>query len=157
MLSDIMLCSRAYLLIDLHTVSLDDYWRAVTGAAMPSWSLAASTRTSRSTCTSTANSLPMKTRRTSSWSSIQSPREACSSRVFGITGYSRQAQPRFVCGHHTDDPTPEVAATGHQRTIITIQEKYLSEWLSPNALGRERLEHILSDKELPYYVHQIAA
>jgi putative SOS response-associated peptidase YedK len=30
----------------------------------------------------------------------------------------------------TDDPTPEVAATGHQRTIITIQEQYLSEWLS---------------------------
>jgi len=57
----------------------------------------------------------------------------------------------------TDDPTPEVAATGHQRTIITIQEQYLSEWLSPQALSKERLEHILSDKELPYYVHQIAA
>lgn len=57
----------------------------------------------------------------------------------------------------TDEPTPEVAATGHQRTIITIQEQYLSEWLSPSALSKERLEHILSDKELPYYVHQIAA
>jgi putative SOS response-associated peptidase YedK len=57
----------------------------------------------------------------------------------------------------TDDPTPEVAATGHQRTIITIQEQYLSEWLSPQGLGRERLEHILSEKESPYYVHQIAA
>jgi len=57
----------------------------------------------------------------------------------------------------TDDPTPEVAATGHQRTIITIQEQYLSEWLSPQGLGRERLEHILLEKESPYYVHQIAA
>ena len=57
----------------------------------------------------------------------------------------------------TDEPTPEVAATGHQRTIITIQEQYLAEWLSPKALGKERLEHILSDKELLYYVHQIAA
>lgn len=57
----------------------------------------------------------------------------------------------------TDDPTPEVAATGHQRTIITIQEQYLSEWLSPQALSKERLERILSDKESPYYVHQIAA
>ncbi len=57
----------------------------------------------------------------------------------------------------TDEPTPEVSATGHQRTIITIQEQYLSEWLSPAALSRERLEHILSDKDLPYYVHQIAA
>jgi putative SOS response-associated peptidase YedK len=57
----------------------------------------------------------------------------------------------------TDDPTPEVAATGHQRTIITIQEQYLSEWLSPSKVSRERLELILSDKELPYYEHQIAA
>jgi putative SOS response-associated peptidase YedK len=57
----------------------------------------------------------------------------------------------------TDDPTPEVAETGHQRTIITIQEQYLSDWLSPDALSKERLEHILSDKELPYYVHQVAA
>ena len=57
----------------------------------------------------------------------------------------------------TDDPTPEVAATGHQRTIITIQEQYLSEWLSPQALSRDRLEYILSDKEVPYYVHQVAA
>jgi putative SOS response-associated peptidase YedK len=57
----------------------------------------------------------------------------------------------------TDEPTPEVAATGHQRTIITIQEQYLSEWLLPETLNRARLEHILSDKELPYYEHQIAA
>ena len=57
----------------------------------------------------------------------------------------------------TDEPTPEVAATGHQRTNITIQEQYLSEWLSPQALNKERLEQILSDKELPYYAHQTAA
>jgi putative SOS response-associated peptidase YedK len=57
----------------------------------------------------------------------------------------------------TDDPTPEVAATGHQRTIITIQERYLSEWLAPQALSKERLNHILSDKEVPYFVHQVAA
>jgi putative SOS response-associated peptidase YedK len=57
----------------------------------------------------------------------------------------------------TDDPTPEVAATGHQRTIITIQEQYLSEWLAPQTLSKERLEQILSDKELPYYLHKIAA
>jgi len=57
----------------------------------------------------------------------------------------------------TDEPTPEVAATGHQRTIITIQQQYLSEWLLPRGVSKERLDHILSDKELPYYVHQIAA
>lgn len=57
----------------------------------------------------------------------------------------------------TDEPTPEVAAMGHQRTIITIQEKYLAEWLSPRTISKEQLERILTDKELPYFVHQIAA
>jgi hypothetical protein len=55
-----------------------------------------------------------------------------------------------LCSGIIDDPTPEVAATGHQRTIITIQEQYLSEWLSPQALSKERLEDILSDKEQLY-------
>lgn len=57
----------------------------------------------------------------------------------------------------TDEPLPEVAATGHQRTIITIQEKFLQEWLSPERVSLERLEAILTAKETPYYVHQIAA
>jgi putative SOS response-associated peptidase YedK len=57
----------------------------------------------------------------------------------------------------TDEPTPEVSATGHQRTIITIQKQYLSEWLAPAAISKDRLEHILTDKEASYYVHQIAA
>ncbi len=57
----------------------------------------------------------------------------------------------------TDEPAPEVAATGHQRTIITIQERYLADWLSPAGLSPQRIEEILTDKEMPYYVHQIAA
>ena len=57
----------------------------------------------------------------------------------------------------TDEPTPEVSANGHLRTVIAIQEAYLSEWLNPAGVDKQRLEHILSDKEMPYYVHQIAA
>jgi putative SOS response-associated peptidase YedK len=57
----------------------------------------------------------------------------------------------------TDEPTPEVAATGHQRTIITIQEQFLAQWLAPTQLSKEQLEHILTAKEMPYYEHQIAA
>lgn len=57
----------------------------------------------------------------------------------------------------TDEPTPEVSATGHQRTVITLQEAYLQEWLSPTQLSRERLETILTDREAPFFVHQIAA
>lgn len=57
----------------------------------------------------------------------------------------------------TDEPTPEVAATGHQRTIIAIQEKYLEDWLKPSQMSKEQLENILTAKEVPYYAHQIAA
>jgi hypothetical protein len=52
---------------------------------------------------------------------------------------------------------PEVAATGHQRTVIALQEQFLAEWLSPAGLPREQLEEVLSAKEKPYYLHQIAA
>jgi putative SOS response-associated peptidase YedK len=47
----------------------------------------------------------------------------------------------------TDEPTPELSATGHQRTVITIEEAYLSEWLNPVGLDKQPLEHILSDKK----------
>ena len=57
----------------------------------------------------------------------------------------------------TDDPAPEVAATGHQRTIITIQEHDLQDWLQPMSLSKKRLEQILVNKDVPYYQHQIAA
>jgi putative SOS response-associated peptidase YedK len=56
----------------------------------------------------------------------------------------------------TDEPAPEVAATGHQRTIITLQEQYLFEWLTPGGVSKERLDEILTAKETPYYAHQIA-
>ena len=32
-----------------------------------------------------------------------------------------------------------------------------SRWLNPMGLDKQRLERILSDKEMPYYEHQIAA
>ena len=57
----------------------------------------------------------------------------------------------------TDEPTPEVAATGHRRTIITIQEQFLTQWLSPAQLSKEQLEHILTAKEMPFFEHQVAA
>ena len=47
----------------------------------------------------------------------------------------------------TDEPTPEVAATGHQRTIITIQEQYLADWLTPATLSKDRLDYIHYQKK----------
>jgi putative SOS response-associated peptidase YedK len=57
----------------------------------------------------------------------------------------------------TDDPPPEVAATGHQRCVIALQESNVEEWLAPANVARDRLESILSDKEIPYYQNSIAA
>lgn len=72
--------------------------------------------------------------------------------------WSKQDEPDlYSFAAITDEPTPEVSATGHQRTIITIQEKHLSDWLNPTAFNKEQLENILSAKDTPYYIHQIAA
>jgi putative SOS response-associated peptidase YedK len=57
----------------------------------------------------------------------------------------------------TDEPPPEVAETGHQRCVIALRESNLGEWLSPGNVRRERLDAILSDKEMTYYEHRIAA
>jgi putative SOS response-associated peptidase YedK len=57
----------------------------------------------------------------------------------------------------TDEPPNEIAATGHQRCVVALREEHLEQWLSPMGVNRERLETILSEKETPYYEHQIAA
>ena len=57
----------------------------------------------------------------------------------------------------TDDPPPEVAATGHNRCIISIKPENVPEWLAPAGRSRSRLEAILSDRQCPYYEHRIAA
>jgi putative SOS response-associated peptidase YedK len=57
----------------------------------------------------------------------------------------------------TDDPPPEVAATGHNRCIIAIKPENVSEWLAPQGLNMGRLEGILSDRQSPFYEHRIAA
>jgi putative SOS response-associated peptidase YedK len=57
----------------------------------------------------------------------------------------------------TDDPPPEVLATGHTRCVISLKDENVSEWLSPTQLPQQRLEEILSDRANPYYEHRIAA
>lgn len=57
----------------------------------------------------------------------------------------------------TDDPPEEIAATGHQRCVIALNEENLGEWLSPAEVSRDRLNAILSDKARFYYEHRLAA
>lgn len=57
----------------------------------------------------------------------------------------------------TDDPEPEVAAAGHDRTIINIKPEHVDAWLRPNPANLAALYAIFDDKRHPYYEHQVAA
>jgi len=56
----------------------------------------------------------------------------------------------------TDDPPPEVAATGHNRCIIPLKPQNLSAWLTPGA-DLAAYYALLDDRERPYYAHELAA
>ena len=57
----------------------------------------------------------------------------------------------------TDEPPPEVAAAGHDRCIIPIQEHYVDAWLNPNPKDYELLNRILDDRDPMYYEHRMVA
>lgn len=57
----------------------------------------------------------------------------------------------------TDDPEPEVAAAGHDRTIINIKPEHIDAWLNPDPADLAALYAIFDDKRHPYYEHRIAA
>jgi putative SOS response-associated peptidase YedK len=57
----------------------------------------------------------------------------------------------------TDEPPPEIAETGHQRCIVSLQSNNIDEWLAPADVPKSRLEAILSDRKRAYYEHRKAA
>jgi putative SOS response-associated peptidase YedK len=56
----------------------------------------------------------------------------------------------------TDDPAPEVAAAGHDRTIIQIKPENVEAWLTPQGRSWDELQAILDDRPPAYYEHQIS-
>ncbi len=56
----------------------------------------------------------------------------------------------------TDDPEPEVAAAGHDRTVINIKPEHVEAWLNPGG-DVASMYAIFDDKQHPYYEHRIAA
>ena len=54
-----------------------------------------------------------------------------------------------------DEPPAEVAAAGHDRCIISIKPQNMERWLMPHGRDTEELQAILSDKQQPYYEHEI--
>lgn len=57
----------------------------------------------------------------------------------------------------TDDPEPEVAAAGHDRTIINIKPEHVDAWLNPDPADLAALYRIFDDKRHPFYEHRLAA
>lgn len=57
----------------------------------------------------------------------------------------------------TDDPEPEVAAAGHDRTIINIKPEHVDAWLRPDARDLASIYAIFDDKQHPFYEHRVAA
>jgi putative SOS response-associated peptidase YedK len=57
----------------------------------------------------------------------------------------------------TDEPPAEVAAAGHDRCIIPIQEKNIDAWLNPDRNRLADMYAILDDRARPYYEHRMAA
>ncbi|WP_425518198.1 SOS response-associated peptidase family protein [Stenotrophomonas indicatrix] len=53
----------------------------------------------------------------------------------------------------TCDPVSEVAAAGHDRTIINIKPEQLDAWLNPDPTNLAALYWIFDDKRHPFYEH----
>jgi putative SOS response-associated peptidase YedK len=57
----------------------------------------------------------------------------------------------------TDEPAPEVAAAGHDRTVINLTWEAAINWLSPEGRSPEELQALLDQRQRPYYEHREAA
>jgi putative SOS response-associated peptidase YedK len=57
----------------------------------------------------------------------------------------------------TDDPPSEIKAAGHDRCIINLRQENVEAWLSPGGKSDAELQAILSDRQTPYYEHEVMA
>lgn len=57
----------------------------------------------------------------------------------------------------TDEPPPEIKAAGHDRCIINLRPENVEAWLSPAGQSDSDLQALLSDRQTPYYEHEVMA
>jgi putative SOS response-associated peptidase YedK len=57
----------------------------------------------------------------------------------------------------TDEPPPEVAAAGHDRMIVNLKPEHVGAWLTPAGRPLSELQDLLSDRQAPYYEHEVLA
>jgi putative SOS response-associated peptidase YedK len=56
----------------------------------------------------------------------------------------------------TDEPNPEVAAAGHDRTPVMMKDEYLDLWLQTSGKSLRDFELVLEDKKPTYFLHSVA-
>lgn len=57
----------------------------------------------------------------------------------------------------TDEPPAEIKAAGHDRCIINLRQENVEAWLTPKGRSDQELQSILSDRQKPYYEHEVMA
>lgn len=72
------------------------------------------------------------------------------------TGGEPSEPPLLSFAAITDDPPPEIAATGHDRCVIPIKESNLDAWLDPRG-DLDAMQRLLDDRERPFFEHRLAA
>ncbi len=63
--------------------------------------------------------------------------------------------PLYTAALITDDPAPEVRATGHDRTPIFLKASVIDNWLNAKGTAGEIKDSALSEREKPYYEHEV--
>lgn len=59
--------------------------------------------------------------------------------------------------HWSELPLPEIKAAGHDRCIINLREENVEAWLTPIGRTDDELQAMLSDRQQPYYEHEVMA
>lgn len=54
----------------------------------------------------------------------------------------------------TDDPSPEIAEAGHDRTPIFLKDSAIDAWLNARGSAKD-IKEILSQREYPHYSHRV--
>ncbi len=57
----------------------------------------------------------------------------------------------------TDEPNPEVAAAGHDRTPIIMKDENLDLWIKTKNKALNEFEIVFNDKQSTYFEHRVAA
>lgn len=56
-----------------------------------------------------------------------------------------------------DEPPPEIAAAGHDQSVIPLKLENVQAWLRPDRANLAAQYAILDDRERPLYEHRLAA